>query len=130
MPGLRDLQWPSCCFAAEHVIRSGIDERHRVLPEQGDLLTAFCRIQQKTQSDLALMRETGFCQGMENYSRHLAGRSAGDPPETLVHYFKKSFGEQGWLLVADESHVTLPQLGAMWGADRARKVNLINHGFR
>jgi hypothetical protein len=66
---------------------------------------------------------------MENYSRHLANRQAGDPPETLVHFFKKSFGED-WLLVVDESHVTLPQIGGMWGADRARKVNLVNHGFR
>ncbi len=83
----------------------------------------------KTESDLALMRETGFCAGMENYSRHLANRQAGDPPDTLVHYFKKSFGKD-WLLVVDESHVTLPQIGGMWGADRARKVNLVNHGFR
>lgn len=88
------------------------------------------RLQQRTMMDLESMREIGFCQGMENYSRHLAGRAAGEPPETLIHYFTRSFGLDGWLLIIDESHVTVPQLKGMWGADRARKVNLVNHGFR
>ena len=67
-----------------------------------------------------------FFQGVENYSRHLAGRGPGDPPETLVDYFP----EDDWLLIVDESHVTAPQLGAMWGGDRARKSKLVEHGFR
>lgn len=65
-------------------------------------------------------------QGVENYSRHLDGRGAGDPPETLVDYFP----EGDWLLVVDESHVSAPQLGAMWGGDQARKRKLVEHGFR
>lgn len=63
---------------------------------------------------------------MENYSRHLAGRGPGDPPETLVDYFP----ENEWLLIVDESHVSAPQLGAMWGGDQARKKKLVEHGFR
>ena len=65
-------------------------------------------------------------QGVENYSRHLAGRGPGDPPETLVDYFPSD----DWLLIVDESHVSAPQLGAMWGGDRARKSKLVEHGFR
>jgi len=83
------------------------------------------RLSQRTRYDLELLREVGFCNGIENYSRHLAGRGAGEPPECLVDYFP-----QDWLLVVDESHVTVPQLRGMYNGDRSRKRSLIDHGFR
>lgn len=100
--------------------------KHRVLEleQQGKLLEAQ-RIHQRTRYDLEMLREVGFCSGVENYSRHLAGRQAGEPPECLVDYFPKD-----WLLVVDESHVTVPQIRAMYNGDRARKLTLIDHGFR
>jgi excinuclease ABC subunit B len=72
-----------------------------------------------------MLREVGYCNGVENYARHLAGRLAGSPPECLIDYFPKD-----WLLVIDESHVTIPQIHAMYNGDRARKGVLIEHGFR
>ena len=72
-----------------------------------------------------MMRETGFCQGIENYSRHISGRKAGSPPYTLFDYFPKDF-----LLLIDESHATIPQVRAMYNGDRARKESLVNYGFR
>src|SRR6266542_6005316 len=75
--------------------------------------------------DLEMMEQMGFCQGIENYSRHLSGRVAGEPPPTLLDYFPKDF-----LLVSDESHQTVPQLGAMYRGDRARKETLVEYGFR
>jgi len=92
--------------------------------------SAAARLQERTRNDLEMIRETGFCQGMENYSRHLAGRKQGDAPDTFVDYLSGAFGRDGWLLVVDESHVTLPQLKGMYAADRARKENLVRHGFR
>lgn len=83
------------------------------------------RLEQRTNYDLEMMNEMGYCSGIENYSRHLAGRKAGDPPFTLVNYFPKDF-----LLVVDESHVTLPQIRAMYAGDRSRKEMLVEHGFR
>ncbi len=83
------------------------------------------RIEQRTSYDLELMLEMGFCPGIENYSRHLTGRNAGDPPPTLLEYFPKSF-----LTFIDESHVTVPQIGGMYRGDRARKMNLVEHAFR
>jgi excinuclease ABC subunit B len=83
------------------------------------------RIDQRTRYDLEMLREVGFCNGVENYSRHLARRRAGDPPECLVDYFPDD-----WLLVVDESHVTVPQIRGMYNGDRARKTVLIDHGFR
>ncbi len=83
------------------------------------------RLEQRTRYDLELLREVGFCQGVENYSRHLAGRGAGESPECLVDYFPDD-----WLLVVDESHVTIPQIRAMYNGDQARKKVLIDHGFR
>ena len=83
------------------------------------------RIEQRTRYDLEMLREVGFCNGVENYSRHLARRNAGDPPECLVDYFPDD-----WLLVVDESHVTVPQIRGMYNGDRARKQVLIDHGFR
>ncbi|CDN17037.1 Excinuclease ABC subunit B [Richelia intracellularis] len=83
------------------------------------------RIDQRTRYDLEMLREVGYCNGVENYSRHLAGRLAGEPPECLIDYFP-----QDWLLVIDESHVTVPQIRGMYKADQARKKVLIDHGFR
>lgn len=85
------------------------------------------RLQQRVTGDLMMLRETGFCSGGENYSRHLAGRSAGQPPDTLMDYL----GLHGdWLLMVDESHVTLPQLKAMYHGDQARKRALVKYGYR
>lgn len=94
------------------------------LEKAGKLLEAQ-RISQRTRYDLEMLREVGFCNGVENYSRHLAGREAGEPPECLVDYFPND-----WLLVVDESHVTVPQIRAMYNGDQARKRVLIDHGFR
>lgn len=83
------------------------------------------RLSQRTLYDLEMIEEMGFCQGIENYSRHLTGRSAGEAPPTLMDYFPKD-----WLLIVDESHVTVPQIGGMYRGDRARKTTLVEHGFR
>ncbi len=90
-----------------------------------DCLIEAQRIKQRTLYDIEMMRETGFCQGVENYSRHISGRAAGSPPFTLLDYLPKDF-----LLVVDESHVTIPQVRAMYAGDRARKDNLVEYGFR
>ncbi|WP_299489837.1 excinuclease ABC subunit UvrB [Acaryochloris sp. IP29b_bin.137] len=94
------------------------------LEEAGKLLEAQ-RLNQRTRYDLEMLREVGYCNGVENYSRHLAGRQAGEPPECLVDYFPKD-----WLLMVDESHVTVPQIRGMYNGDQARKKVLIDHGFR
>lgn len=83
------------------------------------------RLQQRTLLDLEMMEEMGFCPGIENYSRHLAGNKAGEPPFTLLDYFKKNF-----LLIVDESHISIPQVGGMYKGDRARKSTLVDYGFR
>ncbi len=83
------------------------------------------RLGQRTRHDLEMLRATGMCQGIENYSRHLDGRAAGQPPATLLHYFPDDF-----LLVVDESHVAVPQAGGMYRGDRARKTTLVDYGFR
>jgi excinuclease ABC subunit B len=106
-------------------IRDELKERLLELESQGKLLEAQ-RIDQRTRYDLEVLQEVGFCQGVENYSRHLAGRQGGDPPECLVDYFPAD----DWLLVIDESHVTIPQIRAMYNGDQARKKVLIDHGFR
>ena len=83
------------------------------------------RIKERTKYDIEMLRETGFCQGIENYSRHISGREPGSPPFTLLDYLPKDF-----LLMVDESHVTIPQVRAMYAGDRARKNNLVEYGFR
>ena len=89
------------------------------------------RLKRRTRYDLAMIKEIGFCQGIENYSRHLSGKNAGDPPETLMSYFPHDEnGKPEFLLVIDESHVTLPQLRAMYNGDQARKQTLVDFGFR
>jgi excinuclease ABC subunit B len=105
-------------------IKKELKERARELLTQGKLLESQ-RLEQRTLYDVELLHEIGFCPGIENYSRHIAGREAGEPPTTLLDYFPEDF-----LLVIDESHVTLPQLGGMYRGDRARKQTLVDFGFR
>ncbi len=105
-------------------IEQELKERRSQLEQTGKLLEAQ-RLDQRTRYDLELLREVGYCNGVENYSRHLAGREAGEPPECLIDYFPKD-----WLLVVDESHVTVPQIRGMYNGDQARKKVLIEHGFR
>lgn len=83
------------------------------------------RLEQRTYYDIEMIDEMGFCQGIENYSRHLTGRQPGEPPPTLLEYFPQNF-----LCFVDESHITIPQVGGMYRGDRARKMNLVEHGFR
>ena len=105
-------------------IRAELDEQLVEMREQGKLLEAQ-RLEQRTNYDLEMMQEMGYCSGIENYSRHLTGRKAGDAPYTLLDYFPEDF-----LIVIDESHVTLPQVHAMYAGDRSRKVSLVENGFR
>ena len=105
-------------------IEAELKQRLEELESEGKLLEAQ-RLEQRTKYDLELLREVGYCNGVENYSRHLAGRQAGDPPECLVDYFPDD-----WLLVVDESHVTVPQLRGMYNGDQSRKKVLVEHGFR
>ncbi len=105
-------------------IRTELRDRLEVLHAQGKLLEAQ-RLEQRTAYDLEMLKEVGYCNGVENYARHLAGRQAGTPPECLIDYFPDD-----WLLVVDESHVTCSQLHAMYNGDQARKQVLIDHGFR
>ena len=105
-------------------IRAELDEQLTEMREQGKLLEAQ-RLEQRTNYDLEMMQEMGYCSGIENYSRHLTGRKAGDAPYTLLDYFPEDF-----LIVIDESHVTLPQVHAMYAGDRSRKVSLVENGFR
>ncbi len=105
-------------------IRQELKERCRELVVEGKALESQ-RLEQRTLYDLELLDEIGFCPGVENYSRHLAGRHAGDPPTTLLDYFPDDF-----LLIVDESHVTVSQIGGMYRGDRARKTTLVDFGFR
>ncbi|MFN7143014.1 MAG: excinuclease ABC subunit UvrB [Myxococcota bacterium] len=105
-------------------IRTEFQERLAELQEKGLLLEAQ-RLEQRTTFDLEMIEQLGFCNGIENYSRHLTQRPPGEPPPTLLEYFRGD-----WLLVIDESHVTVPQIGGMFRGDRARKETLVKYGFR
>ncbi len=105
-------------------IRVELEERVRWFEAQGKLLEAQ-RIRMRTEYDLEMLREIGYCAGIENYSRHLAGRGPGERPACLLDYFPRDF-----LTVIDESHVTIPQIRGMYNGDRARKLVLVEHGFR
>ncbi len=105
-------------------IEEELAERIKYFKEQGKLLEAQ-RIEQRTNYDLEMMQEIGFCSGIENYSRHLTGRRPGEPPYTLIDFFPDDF-----LLMIDESHVSVPQIGGMYEGDRSRKNSLIEYGFR
>lgn len=109
---------------AMDTIRDELRERLQELQAVNKIVEA-ARLQQRTLYDLEMIEEMGFCQGIENYSRHLTGRKPGEPPPTLLDYFPKD-----WLLIVDESHVTVPQIGGMYRGDRARKTTLVEHGFR
>lgn len=105
-------------------IEAELEQRLKELQEKGKLLEAQ-RLEQRTRYDMEMMREVGFCSGIENYSRHLVGKKAGEAPYTLLDYFPADY-----LLIIDESHVTVPQIGGMYKGDRSRKEMLVNHGFR
>jgi excinuclease ABC subunit B len=105
-------------------IEEELEERLAFLRGRGKLLEAQ-RLEQRTRYDLEMLREVGYCQGIENYARHLTGRQPGDPPATLLDYFPPDF-----LIIIDESHVTIPQLHAMHAGDRSRKESLVEYGFR
>lgn len=105
-------------------IEKEAEERVKYFKDKGKLLEAE-RIGRRTKQDLEMMREVGYCNGVENYSRYLTDRNVGESPYTLIDYFPKDF-----LMVVDESHVTIPQIGAMYAGDRSRKESLIDNGFR
>jgi excinuclease ABC subunit B len=109
---------------ASESIRVELRERLAELNQLGKIVEAQ-RLAQRTLFDLEMLEELGFCQGVENYSRHMTGRGPGEAPPTLIEYLPKD-----WLLIVDESHVTVPQIGGMYRGDRARKMNLVEHGFR
>lgn len=124
--------WPASHYVTERpkithaltTIREELNERVAELKESGHLLEAQ-RLQQRTEYDLEMLETMGYCNGIENYSRHLDGRAPGEPPYTLIDYFPKDM-----LCIIDESHVTLPQIRGMHEGDRSRKVTLVEHGFR
>lgn len=109
---------------AINAIEAELRERVAELKKQGKELEAQ-RLTMRTNYDLEMLRETGFCNGIENYSRHLTGRQPGEPPYTLIDYFPDDF-----LLIVDESHITIPQVHGMYGGDKSRKETLVEHGFR
>ncbi len=114
----------STTLRAIETIKTELEQRKNWLYAHHKLVEAQ-RIEQRTRFDLEMMNELGFCKGIENYSRHLSGRQAGDPPPTLIDYLPKNA-----LMIIDESHVTVPQIGGMYKGDRSRKENLVEYGFR
>src|SRR5512139_1091979 len=114
----------STTLRAIEQIKIELAERIGFFQKENKLVEAQ-RIEQRTRHDLEMLNEIGFCKGIENYSRHLSGRNAGDPPPTLLDYLPPDA-----LMFLDESHVTIPQIGGMYKGDRARKENLVNYGFR
>ncbi|MEI8129922.1 MAG: excinuclease ABC subunit UvrB [bacterium] len=111
-------------------IKAELAAQLKKFEKEGKLLEAE-RLKRRTTYDLAMIDEMGYCNGIENYSRHLSGKKAGEPPETLLSYFPhKADGSPDFLTIIDESHVTLPQIGGMYAGDQARKKNLVEFGFR
>ncbi|MEE1314194.1 MAG: excinuclease ABC subunit UvrB [Faecalimonas sp.] len=115
---------PDAMNRATQEIEKELEERVRYFKREDKLLEAQ-RIAERTNFDIEMMRETGFCSGIENYSRHLTGLAPGQPPHTLIDYFPDDF-----LIMIDESHMTIPQLGAMYSGDQSRKSTLVDYGFR
>ena len=105
-------------------IEEELEERIKYFKEHNKLIEAQ-RIEERTNFDIEMLKETGFCQGIENYSRHISGRPAGSAPYTLFDYFPDDF-----LMIVDESHVMLPQVRGMFNGDRSRKETLVEYGFR
>jgi excinuclease ABC subunit B len=124
--------WPASHYAtnvetterAIETIEAELEERLAWFREEGKLVEAY-RLEQRTNYDMEMLRETGFTKGIENYSRHMDGRAPGQPPYTLMDFFPEDY-----LLMIDESHVTVPQIGAMYKGDRSRKESLVDFGFR
>ncbi len=111
-------------------IKAELEERLAFFQKEGKLLE-FERLKRRTNYDLALIREIGYCNGIENYSRHFSGKKEGEAPDTLLSYFpRKKDGSADFLTIIDESHVTVPQIGGMFAGDASRKQNLVDHGFR
>ncbi len=123
-PGSHYVTEPDQRRSAVGTIREELRERLTWFREQNKLVEAQ-RLEQRTMFDLEMMEQLGFCNGIENYSRHLSGRQSGEPPPCLLDYFPKNF-----LVFVDESHQTIPQIGAMFRGDRARKETLVDFGFR
>ncbi|MBN2561579.1 MAG: excinuclease ABC subunit UvrB [Phycisphaerae bacterium] len=123
-PAVHYIMPPDRIEAAVEGIRAELEERLQYFRRQGKLLEAQ-RLAARTKYDIEMILEVGYCSGIENYSRHLAGTEPGAKPYTLVDYFPEDF-----LLIVDEAHVTIPQIGAMYNGDRARKEVLVEHGFR
>lgn len=110
-------------------IEAELEERIGELVGQGKLVEAQ-RLKQRTRFDIEMLKEVGYCNGIENYSRVLEGRNPGEPPQTLIDYFVRKYGRDGFVTFIDESHVTVPQLRGMFHGDRSRKDTLIDYGFR
>ncbi len=123
-PATHYITAPDYLETAIRNIEKELEERLEEFRSQGKLLEAQ-RLEQRTRYDLEMIREVGFCTGIENYSRHLTGRKPGEPPYTLLDYFPEDY-----LVIIDESHVTVPQIGGMYEGDKSRKTSLVEHGFR
>ncbi len=123
-PATHYVAGPERMAQAISTIEAELEDRLKELEGQGKLLEAQ-RLRMRTNYDVEMMRQVGFCSGIENYSRHIDGRPAGSAPATLLDYFPEDF-----LLVIDESHVTVPQIGGMYEGDMSRKRNLVDFGFR
>ncbi len=123
-PGSHYVSPRSNVLRAVEAIKAELHETKERFIAEGKLIEAQ-RIEQRTRFDLEMLAEIGFCKGIENYSRHLSGRQAGEPPPTLIDYLPRNA-----LMFIDESHVTVPQIGGMYHGDRSRKENLVNYGFR
>ncbi len=117
---VKDEKMPMAIASIEEELKARLEELRR----QDKILEAY-RLEERTRFDLEMLQEVGFCQGIENYSRHLTQRAPGQPPYTLLDYFPEDF-----IVVIDESHVTIPQIRAMYAGDRSRKESLVNFGFR
>lgn len=116
-------------FSALAAVRDELAQRITQLKKQERIVEAQ-RLEQRVTYDLEMIEQLGYVSGIENYSRHLDGRDTGEPPSTLLDYFVHHFGKDGFLTFIDESHMTIPQIGAMYAGDAARKKSLIEHGFR
>lgn len=123
-PAKHFITSPDAQKRAFESIKSELEDQLEVFKKEGKILEAD-RLKRRTSYDLALIREVGYCNGIENYSRHFSGRKEGEAPDTLLSYFPKDF-----LTIIDESHVTVSQIGGMYAGDKSRKETLVEHGFR